>query len=115
MTSFLKEADKKLQKLQQTSETLSEGVFQFSKALSMMPLRNPGFSAEISLPMHSPTHANEGYFQVSQLTKLLIYEKKYDGDPGTAFEWPDQGTLTNMQSTGLPIKLKQVDCAWPRG
>ena len=59
--------------------------------------------------------ANQGRLLIQDLTKLLIHEKKYDGDPGTPFMWPDQATLSRMQSKGQPINLRKVDCTWPRG
>ena len=49
-----------------------------------------------------------------RLSKLLIFEKRYDGDPGVNFEWPDRQALRDIDFR-KGIKLKQVDCTWPRG
>ena len=52
--------------------------------------------------------------QNPRLSKLLIFEKRYDGDPGVNFEWPDSKALKDIDFR-QSMKLKQVDCTWPRG
>ena len=40
-----------------------------------------------------------------RLSKLLVFEKRYDGDPGTSFEWPDSRALREIDfKQGIKLK-----------